>query len=353
MQPLLLPSRFSSLRKRVALLKPNTASSGRRRTKIISEDIRNGPVYAAFSTKEKELFRNLSNPSLEEVLSSIQKLGDSKNHRLLPLFWAMLKDPNPRIRVEGMMAAGYLGKPKDLPRLGKMLYDKSPLVQHYAIELFGVIASEHKQALPFLLNRASKGMDLQITKSMKRALSISKYFPPEYEIYAGAERNSKFIDPTKNIARRWQLKDGSSSVLLGGRLFKKARIVTIDKKALNAWELAQKSGIPVEPILEKGGKLRVRKNPDGFYNVSAGIIDGQSLFTFIRAKGSRKWLAELRKQIGAIKDKLTEIGVAHGHEHSGNYVVKMENGKPKVYLIDFDAAQIKKSEMQIPPELDS
>lgn len=284
------------------------------------------------------------------IHDAIVRLAVPKNKPLVPTFVSFFSDPNPAIRGAAFLAVSCIGSPKNFAEMSRLMYDKDPRVQHVAIDVFGRLAREHPEALPFLEERGRKEMDLATLKAVKQALSLSKKYGQNFELYMGLERNKDFVDKKRVFARAPQFKDGSHSILFGGRFFGKMRAVRISKSAFLAWKKAHDAGIPVEPIIMKVKKLskelpkakkpRLISHKDGSVTVFAKIINGVSMTSFIRNPENLKYFDELKRQVVKIKSAMEREGIEHGHYHSGNFVVRMIKGKPKVYLIDFDRARL-------------
>jgi hypothetical protein len=294
-----------------------------------------------------------------EAATAINKLLSEKrpDKRLLPLYRTLILDSSPMVRDAAIHAVSVLGRPKDLPMLAKGMYDPDYRVRASTILIFGTIAQRYPQVYPFLLKKFDRVQkvrnfgEFQDMKILKSAVVMAGQAPKEFELYFDDALNPEFNELSKrSIVRNDQFKDGSRTVLLGGKLYKKAMVRVIDRESLTSWVKLSRLGIPVEPLLykevtlkdgRKARKLRVHRNKDGTYSVSVGVINGVSLSTFIRLKENHRHFNEIMRQVKEIKAKLAASGVIHGHAHPGNYVASMENGKPKVYLIDFDQAKEK------------
>ncbi|MCX6803880.1 MAG: HEAT repeat domain-containing protein [Candidatus Diapherotrites archaeon] len=315
------------------------------------ELLKNNPRLKNVVHANRAQIKRLSSNHPGIVSDSLIALGrkGKRNRALTPTILAMLDDPNPGVRDSALLVVSHIGEPKNIKQMSKLLYDKNLNVRWGAIDIFGILSTQHPEAIKFLEERASHPMDTSTFKIMKRALALSKKYNPDFEIYAGLEHNPKFTDKRRVFVRRKQIKDGSISTLFGGKFFKKMRAVRIPKESFNMWEKAFKAGAAVEPIIMKKEKVgrkftgkkipRMIRNKDGTITVFAKIIDGVSIGNFIRIEKNHKWFEELKGQVTKIKEKMAVLGIIHGHYHPGNFVVKMINGKPKVYLIDFDRAR--------------
>ena len=285
------------------------------------------------------LVRGLASNHEVIAIKAMRKLSQTYESHFSKLFERLLDDPSPHIRIEALWGLAAVGKQKELEPMSRLLEDKAPMVQREAIRVFGIVSQSYPEAAEYLIRRGNKGMSTMEAKSITRALSFSPKIGSDFELYRGAA-TSRFMNPKRLIVRKKQFKDGAPVILLGGKLYKKAKIIRISKKSLRAWQFAIKLEIPVEPILMKNGKPRIRKNKDGTYSVSTGIINGVSLYHFKYDYKSRPYVMDALLQAKEIARRLNENGIIHNHLHQGNFVVEMVEGKPKVYVIDFDAAHI-------------
>jgi hypothetical protein len=146
-------------------------------------------------------------------------------------------------------------------------------------------------------------------------------------------------------------KTGSRTILLGGRLKRKLikRIIRAD--SFEAWKYAyinidwKEEGfdyVPVEPIQSV---QRNKENPN-LVEVKSGVLD-------INAECwegyTRLFVNEIRLDINKIKNILENEGVYHGHMNDKNFCLRFFRNsdgtinftrKPRVYIIDFDAANL-------------
>jgi thiamine kinase-like enzyme len=163
------------------------------------------------------------------------------------------------------------------------------------------------------------------------------------------------------LVRRLQRKTGSRTILLGGKLRGRAIVREINSSSLNRWlsalnakELWKSLGfdyVPIEPILEKkvnGKKVKriysiMKRGTNGILTgqkrVFAGIINGVILAYFLENPKNARFVLQLERDKKTIESGLIQLGINHGHLHYGNYLVEMHNGKPRIYLIDFDKAK--------------
>jgi hypothetical protein len=105
-------------------------------------------------------------------------------------------------------------------------------------------------------------------------------------------------------------------------------------EAHDVWKALGFSHLPVEPVLDfdlKQGTADVRTMPLR----SQGFREAEQNLGPDKAKS-----LNLQKQ--RIKHGLDRIGVIHGHLHSDNFQVVDSADGPRVYVIDFDKAYIKK-----------
>ncbi len=107
-----------------------------------------------------------------------------------------------------------------------------------------------------------------------------------------------------------------------------------------AWENAGFDYIPVEPILIKNNKLRAYKTKNGDYRVFTKIL-GPNLFDFLSSREGLKFNSKLRSDQITINATLRKLRIFHGHEHiDQNYCIEIYEEKPRLYIIDFDMAEI-------------
>ncbi|MFA6268591.1 MAG: HEAT repeat domain-containing protein [archaeon] len=305
--------------------------------------------------------------SHEKYLSAVH-LGQNGSKKLVPLYRALAKSPNPKIAAEGIVLVGAFGTRKDLPFLNKLMYSEDPYLRYVAIDVLAL--RKDPRSLQYLMHRL-KTADLKTRKECIRAIAL--YKPRDYELYSFLSESKEFKDPTRKVKIASQVKDGSTTVLLGGKFYDKVIIrggpavrefgelripyaQGIKPEALEAWKKAlefdwKSLGLdhnPIEPILKKKGKYRIFKNKDGTYRASVGVIQGESAHTFMRKHIVPAPLHdELQHQINTITEGLNRLQINHSHDHLGNFVIKIVEGKPQVFLIDFDAAVFGKP--KLPP----
>jgi hypothetical protein len=181
-------------------------------------------------------------------------------------------------------------------------------------------------------------------------------------LYGGHERLS---DAEKNVLRKMQMRSGSNTILLGGKLLGRAIIRgaqhpvyksshhALSRQNVQAWLKAYQhdwraEGFdynPIEPILKnKQGKFRIHKNKDGTYRVSAGVINAPSFEIWSNWSNSsiaRQDAVEQKARLGKIFNRLR---IEHGHLWAGNFLVQEKEirGKTRIrlFVIDFDMARI-------------
>jgi len=335
-----LQSHMFSLKNRVRTLKKRGYQTPpyRRRT-LVREDPVTKVLLSKLPKNERVEAENLFLSDADAINAATYKLGFMKSEASANLLRHLITLKSSWVKLGALWNLSYIGKAKDLPLMSRLMYDKDPLVKHQAIECFGVLAQTEPVAKKLLMQRAQVKMNLQTFKSVKKALSITHENGVEMELMDGGGASS-FNDKKRSVVRVKQIKDGSTTVLLGGKLKGKAIVREIDKYGLDAWRRAKEVGIPVEPILTKNGKERVYKTKDNFYRVSTGVLNGSSMFAFVRNHKNQKYISSVFMQADKIKRKLGEYGIIHGHFHPGNLVVVVEKGRAKVYLIDFDQARV-------------
>lgn len=260
----------------------------------------------------------------------------------------------------GIYLIGRFGTVKDLPLLNAKMYSRDEYVRNCAISMMGMV--REPKALEYLIERRRNGK-MGVRKVATKAISI--YKGREFELYNELSENENFKDQKRVVVRRGQDKDGTTTVLLGGKLYDKAIVrggniaillnrkrayekVGLQTESVNMWIKALKfdwkklgfSHIPIEPILQKNGRYRIYRNNDGSLRVSAGVIQGES-FTALERKSilTEEQYTAITNQIQMIRHGLDELKIDHRHMHKSNYVVKFVNNSPRVYLIDFDMAK--------------
>jgi len=321
-------------------------------------------VVSNSSQTIKPLVKQMLSGNKVERANALRMVCDKGGVEAATLGRKLVKSKNTIAASEGIYLIGTFGTRKDLPLLNTLMYSKNPFVKARAIEMMGMC--REPECIPYLKARKSRG-DLVTRKNCNKALSM--YKEREFELYHNLSENKNFKDPKRSIVRKGMDKDGSSTVLLGGKLFDKAIIrggrhshfIESGKKIfgvigilpssvdlwINAFEFDwRKVGLkhnPIEPILKKNGEYRIFRNRDGTLRVSTGVIKGQSLSVFQRKHPlNDEEYNSILDQTKAIEKGLDLLKINHQHLHKSNYVVEMVNSKPRVHVIDFDAAELKK-----------
>ncbi len=341
----------------------------KRSLRKIKQPQKKSPSTKKLSQSFLQAFADLTGKHPDARFYASKFLAEKGGKEMLPLFKAVANNKDPHISIEGLSLVSRWGTRKDLPFLNKFMYSKNQDVKLSAIEFMSLC--REPETLKYLNERLSSASDLATRKATIRAISFHK--PRDYELYAELSENPKFKDPSKRITRLPHVKDGSTSVLLGGKLYDQAIIrggatiaVTnqgrqrvlhgLRSPAIEAWKTAltfdwKKVGLshtPIEPILKKNGRYRIFMNRDGTYRVSAGVIQGESYYAFLRKHNvGIRVKEELERQKRRIIEGFTELGIDHSHLHEANILVTMEKNKPKLYVIDFDAAGFSKNRITI------
>lgn len=300
-----------------------------------------------------------------DALLEIDKVHPKK---LVPLFKKLTRSTNINTARTAIDFVGHYGTRKDLPLINRLMY--SPIFDVRIHAMYVMAACNEPESLGYLQERLKRA-DVQTRKYCVKALSLLK--PRDFELYSELSESASFRDPKRTIIRAGQVKDGSTTVLLGGKIYDKAIIRGgthdiflsngkrqfvldgIPKEAFMAWRKAfehnwENEGLthnPIEPILKKNGKYRAFENKDKTLRVSVKVIQGRSMLTFLRAFGKEAetdWrvVMEAKRQKAVIESTLKKLNITHSHLHPANFIIEMVEGKPRVYLVDFDAALIEK-----------
>ena len=371
----LLESHYSTVKRRATELK-RVGFDLRQRRQIVSEaDLSTTSIVDSLSPKTKEVARDIFSPDEKVRAKAVEHLSRFNDQRVPVLFRRMLFDPSEQVRANAVCSLGARGVPRDIKLIGAKTYDSSYLVRSIAIEILGGIQGpEQRLARRVLLHRLAEegyagNMETQTKKECIQALSIMSD-SPTFALYFGGH-SSHFMNEQTKVARRIQAKDGTSTVLLGGKLFQKVILrggrqvykglhfgQGLNKDAIEAWKRAYEfnwalAGLdynPIEPILKnEKGKYMIFKNNDGSFRAYAGVIPAFSGFAFMRKAQNEIYLhdkefkTELATKSRKIRAVLRSIGVEHGHAHKYNQLVRVEDGKVRAYVIDFDQARIVKS----------
>lgn len=167
-----------------------------------------------------------------------------------------------------------------------------------------------------------------------------------HELYGRALQNRSFTDASRTIARVSQDKPEANTTLLGGKLLGKAVIKVMHPANVEAWKRVLEAGIPAEPILKnRQGNYRAFTQKSGRIAVSAKVLNGSTVEAFLQNPvNERRYAVVISEQIAQIKNELQKIGVLHNHPTLRNFLVvwvkKNKKRFPKVFLIDFDKAEI-------------
>jgi hypothetical protein len=175
----------------------------------------------------------------------------------------------------------------------------------------------------------------------------------------------------RKVSIKLQQKTGTQTALLGGSLFGKATIRFVGGKSLGKWlkllrskEIWKQNGfdyIPIEPIVMKKGKYRMRvvrggrfgEFSKGTFMVFTKVINGLPLNLFAEyatydAARSNLGVSEPSNMINKaefdkaysmalrIHQVCLKLNVFHKHAHPGNFVVEKKDGQIRVFLIDLD-----------------
>ena len=280
----------------------------------------------------------LNDPDSEVRRYAVQALVSLGSKRSIPLIEGVLKNSDNRMKEVVIWALGALGSEKSIPLIKNMLNNPDPGVKVSVVRALGALGS--KKSIPLIKNMLNDH-DPGVRVSAVWALGAlgSKL---STELYQKHLLDPKFMDSTKRVVWRGQEKTGNRTILLGGMLRDKAVIKIMTQSQVEIWKRVMEAGVPVEPILKKRGGYRItkiNKGPEkGKFRVSTGVLQGPSARIFFNHKENEKHVLQVKMQIENIHKKLNELGIIHGHENLGNFVVVMQNNRPIVYLIDFDLA---------------
>lgn len=248
----------------------------------------------------------------------IKKIEDAaKRRRFIIEAENKLGSATPKERLDAIDTLFFLGSAKSLKKVERLLNDPDPNVRKKAaffVQVFSKDISGHP-------------------------------------LYFDIRTKKPFFSKKRRLARSEFEKTGSRLILLGGKLTGKAIVRIIPKSAFEAWKRALEAKeawknagfdyIPVEPILSKGGRLRVKETRSGKMMVMAGVL-GKSLNLFLSDTRNSHLRETLEKESERILQVLRMICVEHGHVHGDNFCVQFHKGKPRLYIIDFDIATIVK-----------
>lgn len=295
--------------------------------------------------KESALFLKIENDYAK--VAGISKLSSMNITGTIPLIEQMLKASYEYVRRTAIKALSQLESKLSIILIERMLKDQSSFVRSTAIEALLILHS--KSSIPLIeqmLQDPEQSVRSEATNALSLLSSNIKYLK-YHRLYTNQE--DRFFEPGKKgtlgeVKRREFAKTGSRTILLGGTLAGKVIIRIVSEKAFLAWKRALESVdawkeagfdyVPVEPILMKKGKLlfhKFEKDGEIYYRVYTKILLGTALYIspFVDS------LQPLCKKISAV---LEELKIEHGHLHLGNFIVEMHEGKPRLYVIDFDEA---------------
>mgnify|MGYP001558648549 CR=1 FL=1 len=166
------------------------------------------------------------------------------------------------------------------------------------------------------------------------------------ELYGRALHRNDFTNASRGIVRIPQDKPEANTTLLGGKLLGKAVIKVMHPSNVEAWKRVLEAGIPAEPILKnRQGNYREFTRKNGRIAVSVKVLNGPTIEAFLQDNvNKRRYTGVIDEQIDQIKNGLEKIGVRHNHLTLRNFLVvwvmKKKKRYPKVFLIDFDKAEV-------------
>lgn len=252
----------------------------------------------------------------------------------------MLNDKDVDVRIAGIFGLTRLQSRKSILLIEQLLRDPYFTVRLHAVEALDILGYDNLKTIRPMLEDPSLDVKIAAAKFFYNRTGDLSYHRLYQEL--SSEGNRRFFEPGKTgtlgfVRRRKFEKTGSRTVLLGGKYTGKIIVRIIKEESYNAWKKALESDIwekegfdyvPVEPIIRAypfRGKKRV------MYRVFAGVIDGHTLARSL-------YRGDLSSTVTKIQKALIKIEVWHGHPHERNFVVAMHEGKPRLYLIDFDQA---------------
>ena len=89
-------------------------------------------------------------------------------------------------------------------------------------------------------------------------------------------------------------------------------------------------------------------DPSSQVAVTTSNLHGLNLCDYVASGAGQEHIGELYAMRDLIKQTLAEMGINHGHDHDGNFVVvpyTTDDGRadlsrtPRLYIIDFDMAR--------------
>lgn len=294
------------------------------------------------------LFELMAEDSDAEVRrTALYILGELQSTKSIPLIEKKLEDKDSTVRKAALNALGRLTAKASIPLIEYLLDDTVAKVRAAAIYALTVlnsfksaerIAPMRKDPAPNVCEAAQEFMRIAISTVKGHQLYREQILSDD----------KPFFDSNARIVRREFIKTGSETVLLGGKLVGQVIIRIISEPAFLAWKKAfeakevwQKAGfdyVPVEPILMKGNELRAYKTKDGRYRVYTKVL-GPSLNEYLQNISEPEIKFRLNNNVNRIITVLTlDLDIHHGHTHLKNFCVEIVDGKPRLYIIDFDQA---------------
>ncbi|MFH1234904.1 MAG: HEAT repeat domain-containing protein [Candidatus Diapherotrites archaeon] len=237
--------------------------------------------------------------------------------------------------------------------------------------LWSLVAMGSKVSVP-LIERMLRDPEPGVRESAREALLLLTDNLKYHRLYQQVLDDPSFFDiRQKKIPKREFGKTGSRLILLGGRMAGKQVIRVLPEESFNAMKRAldakevwmQKFGyVPIEPMAKlPNGKEKYFRTKDGHIGVYVEVL-GMSLGDYVIKHAMESGeLAEFRiatehgdqtaterfynpegltDMAEEINKTLRSLGIVHGHEHPWNFCVRMHEGKPRLYFIDFDRAKI-------------
>lgn len=293
---------------------------------------------ATFSpSMQKAVTDLLSSPSTPQRTHALVQLSHHPKGRMaLRFIENALMDEAEVVRVNALHALERLKAKSSIPKIELLLADPHESVQLAAIHVLTNLDS--RKSAP-KIEHLLRSPNIHVRKQAFEYWADLNGTPTE--LYQQHVLDPQFTDRNRMVIRRQQERTGPPTTLLGGKMFRKAMFRTVPPTALQAWIKALELGISAEPILKKNGKYRIALRPDGQYRVSTAVLHGASVKAFLESqKNYDRYGEEVTQQMGEIMEQLKRHHIDHHHTTPKNFVVVMENKKPKVYVVDFDRARI-------------
>lgn len=286
---------------------------------------------------QEEVKKLLSANQVSQRVKALHALSNHPDARHAVRFIEnSLMDEDETVRANAIHALEKLKAKNSIQKIEQMLNDPHERVQLAAIHALTSLDSRRStKKIEPLLRSKNHHVRQQAFEYWADATGIPT------ELYQEQVLDPQFMNLKRAVIRRPQVRTGPPTTLLGGKLFGKAILRTVPKTAMIAWLKALESGVKVEPILKKNGKYRITKLKDGSYRVATHVLAGPSLKAFWESERNRKkYFEETSQQMGAIMGQLDQLKIQHYHLTPKNFVVVIEKGKPVVYAIDFDRAEV-------------